>query len=238
MASRPAFFPLFNAIGVDDVQVFDFQWHPGLAFSQKQKNVRSLHESILARYPDSVPLEISSKSYDDLGVSLSAFNLSINYHGIRCTVESLFQASKVFEDCGPFPNLYSHDSREVRRIVKESAHGRLIGFEIDGVRWGLTPTRAFYDWLYLRAVVHNYTLAERLCHYACFTDIEFNPQKSINCQAYSAALYITLRNAGVLDDALKDKESFLKYHPADIVTIGAGVNAKKTISLEQTTFSF
>ena len=238
MASRPAFFPLLDAIGVDDTQAFNFLWHPGLAFSQKQKNVRSLHESILARFPGSIPLEISSKSYDDLGVSLSAFNLSIGYNGTQCTVESIFQASKVFEDCGPFPNLYSHDSREVRRFVKANAKGRLIGFQIDNVRWGLTPTRAFYNWLYLHAIAFNHALAERLCHYSCFTDIEFNPKKSLNSQAYAAALYMSFKEAGVLDEALKDKDSFLKYHPADIVALGTGINAKMTEHLEQTTFSF
>ena len=36
-----------------------------------------------------------------------------------------------------------------------------------------------------------------------FTDIEFNPEKSLNCQAYSAALYSSMVKNKILDN---DKE--------------------------------
>ncbi len=44
--------------------------------------------------------------------------------------------------------------------------------------------------------------------YDAFTDIEFNPQKSINCQAEAAAVYVSLRKQGLLEEALKNKDSF------------------------------
>jgi len=46
--------------------------------------------------------------------------------------------------------------------------------------------------------------------YSGFTDIEFNPKKSINCQAYSVALYVSLEKSGLLKDALTTPEDFLE----------------------------
>ena len=49
---------------------------------------------------------------------------------------------------------------------------------------------------------------EHMLGYDAFTDIEFNPQKSINCQAEAAAVYVSLRKQGLLEEALKNKDSF------------------------------
>jgi hypothetical protein len=238
MTERPAFFPLYEGVGVDDTQSFKFAWNPGFAFSQKQKNVLALHEAIKAKFPGCRPLEISSKSMEEIGVRLSAFNLSIPYAGGRSSVESVFQASKVFESGGPFPDLYTRDSREVRDFIRGEDRGRLVAFDAHGVRWGLNPTRAFYDWIYIKFLVQNQDLAETLGEYDCFTDIEFNPKKSLNCQAYAVALYLSMLHAGVLNEALKDKESFLQFHPTDIVVVGKGTNSHVATSLAQPTFGF
>ena len=40
--------------------------------------------------------------------------------------------------------------------------------------------------------------------------IEFNPQKSINCQAEAVAIYVSLHRQGLLKDALKGKDEFLE----------------------------
>ena len=224
MTSRPAFFPIYNSVSVDDTRTFEFSWNPGFSIQQKQKNVRALHEAIAGVFPDGKILEVSSKSTDELGVRLSAFNLSMPYRDGRCSVESVFQASKVFERSGPYPDLYTRNSREVRDFVKENAIGPLVAFEAHGVRWPLNPTRAFYDWIYIKTLMRNPDLAEAVRDYTCFTDIEFNPKKSLNCQAYAVALYLSMLKAGVLDEALQNKESFLKYHPNDVVIVSAGVN--------------
>ena len=42
-------------------------------------------------------------------------------------------------------------------------------------------------------------MIEELIDYDAFTDIEFNPQKSINCQAKSAALFVGLVKQGSID---------------------------------------
>lgn len=41
-----------------------------------------------------------------------------------------------------------------------------------------------------------------------FTDIEFNPQKSINCQARTVAIFVTLNKYGLFDKFISDKELF------------------------------
>ena len=211
MATRPCYRPLNKFVGCRSVDSAPFTWAGGFALSQKQKNVVALHEAIRKIDPSAKVLEISSKSLQPLGVSLSAFNLKFQHGGAECSVESVFQASKVFEGgIGPFPELYSHDSREVRKFVQEKSEGhRLVAFEFDGVRWDLEPKTAFYDWLYIHALLENPQLAEEVKEYDAFTDIEFNPNRQINCQAAAAALYISLCRTGRLKKAMSDRNWFV-----------------------------
>ena len=208
MAQRPCYRPLTKYVGVKTVDSAPFEWHGGFAFSQKQKNVVALHKAIHRIDPGAKVLEISSKSLQPLGVSLSAFNLMLDRNGVKCSVESVFQASKVFEgNVGPFPDLYSHDSREVRHFVKNVSAGHaLVAFELDGVRWPLEPKTAFFDHLYLTALTQNPELADQLMAFDAFTDIEFNPNRQINCQATAAALYVSLRRQGKLEEAMSRRE--------------------------------
>jgi len=53
-------------------------------------------------------------------------------------------------------------------------------------------------------------MVERLLCYRAFTDIEFNPQKSINCQAHAVALCVALHQRGLLDEAMTSKNAFLR----------------------------
>jgi len=55
----------------------DFVFHCGLSLAQNQKTIKSLHEAYSLREPHQRILEISSKSENELGVNLSAFNLMI-----------------------------------------------------------------------------------------------------------------------------------------------------------------
>jgi hypothetical protein len=62
----------------------------------------------------------------------------------------------------------------------------------------LEPQSLFYDWLYISALMqpHNEALLSELLRYHAFTDIEFNPEKSVSCQANSAALLLGLQRSG------------------------------------------
>ena len=214
MAERPAYFPKFDTIGVE-TRSFVFTWSAGFAPSQKQKNVAALHAAIVQNGVGSAPLEISRRSKVETGVKLSAFNITLPLGGVKCSVESIFQASKVFKNSGPFPELYAKPSKEVRDFVKEHASGALVAFDLNGDKWPLSPTTAFYGWIYLKALVANPDLANALAEFDCFTDIEFNPNRSLNCQAYAAALYRSLVHAGKLEEALSSKEAFLHLHPGN-----------------------
>src|SRR5438309_9713055 len=106
MARRPVFKPaLSGPPNVEEVYL-EFHWHPGFAKVQAQKSIASLHQAATAKGLAPV-LEISTKSPDSLGVSLSAFNLALRTpQGQPISVESAFQGSKVFERGGPFRDLY------------------------------------------------------------------------------------------------------------------------------------
>lgn len=192
MAKRLVYVPnLHGNVLVAPFEI-EFTWAPGLATSQKQKNIRALHEAAGKRNLPKV-LEISTKSENATGVALSAFNLQLVLHsGVKGSVESIFQASKVFEHGGPYLDLLSKGSRAAKTDERLKSSGQLIGFQLEGDDWPLQPTTVFYDWLYLKALVQNPELANELSNFDGFTDIEFNPQRSLNCQAASAALYVAL----------------------------------------------
>ena len=202
MAVRPVFVP--DSDSLVEEQLVTFEWFAGFAVSQKQKSVRSLHAAAATELGLEAVLEVSTKSETRLGNQLSAFNLRTEHpeHG-AITLESAFQGSKVFSGSGQHDDLYAvADGREVKRRIREAAEGQLEGFRFAGHRWDLVPRTAFYDWLYIRAVVHlshDYPEAmDELLGYQAFTDIEFNPDKSVNCQARACALLVSLHRLGEL----------------------------------------
>ena len=50
------------------------------------------------------------------------------------------------------------------------------------------------------ALLENPALTETVLSYNAFTDIEFNPQKSLNCQAAAAARFVSLHRLGLLKE--------------------------------------
>ncbi len=210
MAIRPCFRPRLDRVGVNEIP-FEFRFHPGFSTAQKQRNVEALHAAVRLRFPTAKTLEISSKSLEPLGVSLSAFNLTLSVGDVETSVESAFQSGKMFADgIGPFPELLGRDSREVRKTVQDSSAGRpLSGFRLAGEDWPLVPRRAFYFHLYLSALTAHPELGDGLMAYDGFTDIEFNPNRQLNCQADAAALYVSLRKAGTFESVMASRDSFL-----------------------------
>ena len=191
----------------------EFVWHPGMSKSQKQRSIRSLHEAAAQTKGIRRILEISGKSEDETGVLLSAFNLRVQLiDDVIASVEALFQGSKVFSNGGPFTDIYLKDSREAKKDERLRASGQLIGFQCDNRDWSLYPQTVFYDWLYVSALRQNPILAAKILEYDGFSDIEFNPEKSINCQAASAALYKALVVRGLFDAAMSSPEEFIRMH--------------------------
>ena len=213
MAIRPIFFSSYKQGSLLETREVDFIWHPGLSISQKQKSITSLHHAAREQLGLFNILEISSKSKIHLGVNLSAFNLQLtNKDNITASVESFFQGSKVFTQGGPYIDLYQKSSREAKKDPRILESGELLKFNFDNNEWPLKPPTVFYDWLYCSALTQNQDLAEALLDYDSFTDIEFNPSKSINCQAASAAIYKSMYEKGLINDAMKSYSSFIEIH--------------------------
>ena len=51
--------------------------------------------------------------------------------------------------------------------------------------------------------------AREVVGFKAFSDIVFNPEKSLNCQARSAAMFVALSKQGLLAQATREKESYL-----------------------------
>jgi type I restriction enzyme M protein len=225
MARRPTFLisedkPYFKEINMQ------FTYFNGFAFQQKQKTVDSLHNAIKKLHPETRVLEISRYSLTELGTKLSAFNLEFSIDGKRTTVESAFQSSKVFENGGPYTDLFNSPSMVSKKDGRLSSSGRLMKFVLLGNEFPINPKTFFYDWLYVNAVSQNEELLTKLSEYDAFTDIAFNPEKSINCQARSAAICVSLLRKGLLSNALMNKDSFkqIVYSDENIITEGVQIS--------------
>ena len=212
MANRPYF-------GLGDTttcfyteQTADFVYSPGLARSQKVKNVHALHESILRRHPQSRTLEISTKSDLQLGQALSAFNLTWQLNGKAYPLECIFQGSKVFSQGGPYKDLILGEPLQAKRDERLKNSGSLQHFIFRSEKWPLEPATCFYDYIYMQALRTHPDLVKELVQFDTFTDIEFNPKRSVNCQARSVAIFVTLVRYGRLDEFLCDQESFIKLY--------------------------
>ena len=161
--------------------------------------------------PGARVLEVSSRSEEELGVRLSAFNLMMTWgNGARISVESAFQGSKVFEQGGPYRDLWGKSSRDAKRDPRLRSSGGIVGFQFGDKRFASEPKTFFYDWLYIHTLAQeeNAALAEGILAYDAFTDIEFNPKRSINCQAEAAAIFVSLSRRGLLRDALESEDGF------------------------------
>lgn len=210
MTQRPVFRPTTSrgplALSVD----IPFRWHPGFSATQKRKNVVALHEQA-RKLGYSDLLEVSTKSEDPFGRELSAFNLQVPISADRCVpVELAYQASKVFENGGPYDDLLLLSPGEAKRDIRLQTSGRLVAFSFGGKRFPLSPPNAFYDWLYIRGLVREPALVEHLQRFQGFSDIEFNPQRSLNCQARSCAIAVSLIMRGELERSSRSFAHFVR----------------------------
>lgn len=200
MASRPAW---FYEDGIVKRRDFPFVWNPGLAPSQKKKNVAALHKSI-----NDSALEVSTKSDDEFGQSLSPFNLTLD----GLPMESVYHATKKYENAGPFLDLKDIKPLNAKRDKRHDNSGELIGFEYKGKTYPRFPKTFFYNYLYYLAVQESILAQdlEKLNDYKYFTDIEFNPNKGTSNQARAIAIVKAIYNEfGELPEL--SSEDFLKF---------------------------
>ena len=140
MATRPLFIPRKNSIGVTIIDV-NFVYVAGMARSQKQKCIRSLHQTIQTQgYAKSI-LEISTSSELELGVKTSAFNLTIQDPKLGTVfVESVYHSSKLFRGARDM-SLMTMDSRASKKRAKEllQKYGVIDGYQYNGIEFSHHP---------------------------------------------------------------------------------------------------
>ena len=218
MARRPVFAPEADGRGLVRETLVDFEWHPGFSVAQKQRSIRALHEAARHSHQHRRILEVSTKGEELLGRQLSAFELekTLPDDNLRVCLEAAFQASKVFLDggqCTQLSELYSNrDARDVKRIMRPWRSIPLTHFRFGVDEWPLEPRSAFYDWLYVRALCEHERsddIQREITQYDGFTDIEFNPSTSFNCQARSCALFVALAKQSALDRT-ETRDTFLE----------------------------
>lgn len=192
----------------------EFQYFNGFSIFQKQKSINSMHEQIKKNEKEAHILEISSKSNNDIGVALSAFNLKLTDENTKkeLPVENIFQSSKVFEDGGPYRELLYLSPKEAKKDIRLKKSGKLIKFNYNNTDWLLEPKSMFYDWIYISALNNNSIFSNKIINYNVFTDIEFNHKNSYNCQARAAAIFVSLKLNDLLNELLKDRSKFIEYY--------------------------
>lgn len=140
-------------------------------------------------------LEISSRSDEPLGRSLSAMRLrAADADGLP--VESVYQAAKCYGDRGPDGSPLPNGFDAKRRDRERRAAGPLNGFEHAGAFWPATSGSAFYDHLWIKAAAAH--PAQGLHGYPAFSDQFHRPGRSVACQARAAAMLVGLDRAGKL----------------------------------------
>ncbi|WP_415926612.1 DUF6977 family protein [Lebetimonas sp. JS170] len=176
---------------------------------QKSKSRDSLHEVAKKEGYKNI-LEVSTNSDNELGWKLSAFNLMVDFNGKKIPLESAFQGSKVFEGNIQYEDIYFKDAIKAKKDERLKDK-KIIKFRFNEIEWDTEPKTSFYDYLYISTIYKNYpTLLKEVIKYKVFTDIAFNPKKSINCQAKSCAILVSLYYLGKLEEAISSKEKFLK----------------------------
>lgn len=225
-------YPFFEEVHVN------IDWFGGFALSQKRKCQIGLHQNFLSAYPKEKVLEISSSSLLSLGNRLSAMNLSKRTQKGITTVESAFQSSRIYSDgaktIGPFPEYLFLPGRESKKLVKEASKGmHSYKYEFDDMTFYAPEHHIsqFYDFLYLNALLEpeNEAVKKQLLQegFTAFTDLA---TKSLNCQARSAAIFVGLVRAGLIDE-VRDYASYLKLFRTKENGKATGVEAYDHVQL-------
>ena len=211
---RPVFMPRVNSDNLVKTDMVRFERHVGFASRQKKKSINDMHQVIRKKYGFNHVLELSSKSGNKLSFLISPLSLKLTNEngGEPYSVENAFQSSMVFEDGGPYTDLLSAPPRQAKKDERLITSGELIGYNYFGMEWSVEPLTTFYDWLYVNALKQNPQLHEEVMQYQAFTDMEFNPKKSIHSSAYALAMFVALHKRELLDIIEDPTVFFNLYH--------------------------
>lgn len=214
MSERIYYVPNESGQKLYDEKTIEFWYFRGFAASQKMRSIVSMHEEIKKGNKDAWPLEISIYSPEKTGVKLCDNNLKIYVTKMRkyVSVQTIFQASKVFENGGPYTELLSLPPEEAKQDKRLKNSGQVVGYEFKGEMWDPVPTNMFYDYLYLTALGENREFLEQALDYNAYTDIGVNQERAIDCPARAVAIAVGLYRRGLLEKSLESKEAFQQMY--------------------------
>ncbi len=99
----------------------------------------------------------------------------------------------MFENGGPYHELYSVPPSEANNDSRLRYSGRVIAFNFFGKEYPIESKDEFYNRLYITALKQEGRhFARRLQKFEGFSDIGFNPQRANNCPARATALFVAL----------------------------------------------
>jgi type I restriction enzyme M protein len=213
MAKRLYFIAKPSYQGLIVEKTIHFENFRGQSLNQKHKSIESMHHAIRAYESGGKILEVSTISPNPLGRKLAGVTLSAETRdGQEVPVMNIFESAKVFEKGGPYRDLLEADPFTVSEDKRLTQSGRLLGFHFENTPYSLTPRHLFFDWIYMGALYKRKELHEELAVYDMVTDIEYNMQSMFASSARACAYFISLYHAGLLDEVMKDPDSFSRIY--------------------------
>lgn len=165
--------------------------------------IEYLNEKYYEDYPEKTLLEVSTKSADDVGRALSAFNLKIG----NIPVENVYCGSKKFRNGGPYIDLIDENvsPKQAKFDERLNNSGELECFEYNDRKFSPHPS-FFYTWLYANALIEN-NMSEKLKADA-YMDVFYDPAKPSACQARACAIAKTILKT-VPKENIKSFDAFM-----------------------------
>ncbi len=193
MASRTIYISTCEFPYVQELTI-KFTWTNG----RKQQNIRALHDAVHQVNPNLHILEVSAASTCKEGAAVSPAQLMLEHDGHNLPVGAVYEASKVFENGGPYTDLLQMDFSKLRKDARLQKSGALTGYSYLGVTYLPEPlSHTFFDWLYGQALCQNISKSKELLAYNAFSDIEavVDEKKPVNSPARAAAVFVGLSMA-------------------------------------------
>ena len=209
MAKRPVFVP--NPSGtrlVTEVPV-EFHWHPGMAASQKKKKRCRIacggeQPSRTCQYPRDIEQVRAQGRHPAQRIPSAPDERT----GMRPPWNAGSREARFSKAADPLPISISSPRAKQNVTLDCVKAGDLVGFRFEGRDFPLSPATAFYDWIYIRALAPHSDWAQKLGRFDAFSDIEFNPTKSVNCQARSCATFVALCHRREVQAAANDFDHY------------------------------
>lgn len=207
MAVRKVYRSMAEYPYVKEISV-TFPWSNG----SKHQNIQAILDAFHDVYPDVPALEVSLASPQPEGIGVAAMELPLHLAFLEqdAPVGVLYEASKVFENGGPYPDLLQCPRQKLLKDPRLQKSGRCVAFRLGEAEYPAEPyPYAFFNWLYGCALRQDAEKARSILRYDAFSDLDLgSSKKDRNSPARAAAVYAGLAAAGKLE-CLDSYEAFV-----------------------------